>query len=396
MSFNSIVKELSPTETLSSQAYKWPKEVIEVYKIFKDWFGDDCVDLQVDKEDESTIRYQILVYFPTITVTNEFDNTIDITNLYVKIPLTRSGTLQARFDICRSEYTKQQWLSHYCHSHTPRIDYEHPEEFLSPCLGDGPIRKTLISVSTHPSEELWKLFCAELSNYVSTESVSGGPYMKMEDVGSFHDKVLISNFSWSPDEFILSSGNFTNHNAVKELLKTFLSDLISSENIPFIFRDNRYEIAMSPFRWLLFISNKFISWINQNSSNQRFQVLIDAPYDYEKCADIKKLCITAIFFNGQLYRDDYIENTENSIKEINDAQKTLFTFKDEPVILYIIPDQTEQNLTQVTILKPKYAFYIRSLITIHANSSYAKIYNERRNFNNDYSIANDKIYYTSV
>ena len=55
-----------------------------VYDIFKDFFGEENVDLQDN---------YIIIHFPKVTVTNEHDRSIDITHLWVRVPVDTNGTI---------------------------------------------------------------------------------------------------------------------------------------------------------------------------------------------------------------------------------------------------------------------------------------------------------------
>ena len=79
-------------------------EIKQVYDIFNDFFGEERVDLQ---------DTNIIVHFPKVTVTNEYNRSVDITHLWVKVPLNSNGTIANIFCMVRSEYTYQQFVSGY-------------------------------------------------------------------------------------------------------------------------------------------------------------------------------------------------------------------------------------------------------------------------------------------
>ena len=76
--------------------------VDEIYQQFIDYFGEDRVDLQryspntikVDSYHSSNCSatdYIIVVHWPVVTVANEFDNTIDIWDLYSATIIATNG-----------------------------------------------------------------------------------------------------------------------------------------------------------------------------------------------------------------------------------------------------------------------------------------------------------------
>ncbi len=116
--------------------------VTQIYDIFKDFYGEDKVDLQkLTLEDfkhqieknysveqlskwDSTLKLSIkanftngfiLVYFPTVRVTNEHDRFVDIKDLYVKVPISIDGTMNGRFSLNRANYHIIHMLSGYMH-----------------------------------------------------------------------------------------------------------------------------------------------------------------------------------------------------------------------------------------------------------------------------------------
>ena len=54
------------------------------------------------------------------------------------------------------------------------------ETFRLPCLGSGPIRRTITLLQI--DMDLWQLYC-RIDNYMQTESIKGIPYIKLESLG---------------------------------------------------------------------------------------------------------------------------------------------------------------------------------------------------------------------
>ena len=52
----------------------------DVYEVFKEYYGEDRVDLQNNE--------RILVHFPRVTVTNENDQSVEVTDLYIRTKIT--------------------------------------------------------------------------------------------------------------------------------------------------------------------------------------------------------------------------------------------------------------------------------------------------------------------
>ena len=175
----------------------------DVYGIFKDFFGEGFVDLQIDgrtlhnedllpggvtmddlsatdiphrhieeKKTALATTLSIVVWWPEVTVTNEHDRSIVIWDLFAKIGINTLGTIpyeQPGFLLKRSTYNTSQLLSGYLHSHIPHT-YANRENLIawkSPCLGRGPIRGTIMSLKSDYDDTMWMLFCQELSMYTT-------------------------------------------------------------------------------------------------------------------------------------------------------------------------------------------------------------------------------------
>lgn len=370
--------------------------VTRTYKIFQDWFGEEHVDLQASKDaDSSTYNIKgytlyIIVWFPEVRITNEYDASLDLKNLYVKIPITNTGQLIGGITLNKSFYTYDQWVSRYVHSHTPRISHESPQVWSSPCLGDGPIRSTMNSLGVEYSEEIWKLFCLELSQYVETESLSGGPYVRLESV-SANDYVM--NFElmyWHYNQKDRYSNNIVHQNNYR-IFQLFVSDLLLNNTIPFAWSGYTYKIAMSLPQWFIYISNKFIEFINKNPELIKiYNRTPDEQKDY-----IAKLFTEVVIKDGKFYTQEghSISDSPKTIKEINKSKKVLFNFKDKPVTLYI--ELTEiDNKNIIHVLKEHIALYLYHLITFSANINYAK--SKIKRIKNDQSTNTDKVFYLSI
>lgn len=104
---------------------------LEVFEIFKDYFGEERVDFQgVLSEDEFIHEMEaapeldqesvignpfILVWFPFVTVTNENNKSVMIQDLYAEVGLDFAGLLRGKPRFNRSTYTYEQWVSDYMH-----------------------------------------------------------------------------------------------------------------------------------------------------------------------------------------------------------------------------------------------------------------------------------------
>lgn len=258
-------------EELTDKVYE---KVFAVYDIFKNHFGEDKVDLQglsiiwkepgeYSEEDILQIKNSvttpfILVYWPFVTITNENNRSIVIQDLYAKIALTMEGTIPFEypgFMLTRATYPQEQFLCNYLHSHAPHIPY-HSEEFVTPCLGTGPINGTINSLKTHFDETFWMLFCQELSLYVTVESLTGVPYHKLEEVGLYDDASMNDYFPavLSPQAL---RAYFT-----AEWRRNFIKYYLEHGHLAVSY-NKCYSSGVSFQKFMVDISNCFIDFYNQ-------------------------------------------------------------------------------------------------------------------------------------
>ena len=259
------------------------KNILRIYDVFKDFFGEEKVDLRMveptiddfakylSKEtieegvegithrwDESLCLY-ILVYFPRVKVTNEHGNFVYITELYVKVTLEAPGLLGGIY-MNRAEYTLDQFCSDYMHSHVCGITTSDGnfEGFKAPCLGVGPIQGTsrILRNEVRANED-WMLFCYELSKFVTVESLSGGPYRRLETITNSAEKM---------DHIGYKRGQ-----RLPKLITNFAKHLILSRKLKFAYKNGSYVLGMTSAECMILVSNEFINWYNKLSDIEEEQ-----------------------------------------------------------------------------------------------------------------------------
>lgn len=252
------------------------KKAFEVYEIFKEFFGEEFVDLQGLQPVEayssisainSISSLDILVYFPTVRVTNEHDRSVDITKLFVKVTIKPNGKLLYKFTMNRSEYTYNQFVSNYMHSHICDIPYT-KTEFQVPCTGSGPINNTMGSLLGSFDRHLWNLFCLELSNYVKVESLEGVPYHRLEEIssgstamGSAYNYILYKTFTLN-----------RNCSEIPEFLQ-FISYLVDRQVLKYRYNDGIIELGMSKIDAAILITNEYLKYLRSLPTPGRWDTI---------------------------------------------------------------------------------------------------------------------------
>lgn len=323
---------------------------VAVYTIFRDFFGEDKVDLQDDF---------IIIYFPKVTVTNEHDRSEDITKLFVRVQVSSMGTIIGSFQMIRSEYTYIQFTSGYCHSHITSITKHNICEWKNPCLGTGPIRGTIASLVIEYSEEMWNLFCYELSKYVTVESIAGIPYKYLEQIGqsyttdityTIHNLAFVrhDNFRW---KFIQDNG--------------FISYIIDKKPFKFNFNGS-YGIAESLPKVHLIISNLFIDWYNS------------LPFD-KRIYTVQRLKENQFLIGAEMKRGMWTIGSTPAYVDTSDIEGSLIlTFKGKSIYLHIDEPTGDEDKNTTCLLLTD--LFMEILLKILASTNYGYKRNQNSNF----------------
>lgn len=230
----------------------------EIYEVFKEYFGEDKVDLQNDRTD-SNIKV-ILVWFPELTVTNERDESTNITDLYIRVKLNQEGLMEGVFDATRSSYLRSQVYAAYLHSHAlsiPKQNYA----YSGVCLGSGPIQGTCSILNAEYDLDRWRLFCFELDKYVTVESERGVPY---------HHLNQISKSSWKTETKKLTYTYVYNYSNIyiPAYFKSFICQFVKKRLLKFIKESDHWFIAHSFLEYISILTTAFKEYIKDNQLNE--------------------------------------------------------------------------------------------------------------------------------
>lgn len=297
----------------------------------------------------------ILVHFPHVRITNEYDRFVDINHLYAKVKILSNGTINGYFSLNRAEYPYLHISNSYMHSHVSSIPFDDFTNFQVPCTGTGPINDTISNLSIEYDPNIWELFCLELSKYVEVESIEGVPYHRLENIGSSNRTEIVDKFT------LYNSLPSYYGESAKPIFKDFTSHFIKQGKLKFNYKDGSYSIGMSFVDYILTISNEFIDWYNEKFRN--------CVYDYTLTSLMnRKILRKYIIANGKLYNEDSISNIESYRGYIG---KKICTFKGKDILLNITGiGNIEDNSS--TVLDIPLALYILTKILKVINYRYGK------------------------
>lgn len=382
-------------------------EVFQVYRVFQNYFGEQSVDLQHLPDDDQMAevleRYHaqmredgsgyemngrqlnyiinnlaatrpfILVYWPRVKVTNENDASIIIQDLYAKIELDSNGNIPTEnrgFLLNRATYPMEQWVSNYMHSHISSIPKGDLTEFQHPCLGSGPIIKTINNLKADLSEGFddirWMLFCEELSRYVTVESLEGIPYKRLEEVcmsgkltgyGQFNNNILHNTFELRA--FI----NVFN----KSILQDFIQYYLKHGHLALNYQNGTFVIGLSYFDYIIDISNAFIDYFNSHFTD----------WTTAEVCFRRNILYKAVTVGGKFYEaTDSVTLPDVSMY----VGKKVCNFKGHEVRLSIT-DDSDYNPQETTVLNHCIAMFILNNIIKVVNYHYKNEYNRKQGDN---------------
>ena len=296
----------------------------------------------------------ILVHFPHVRITNEYNRFVDINHLYAKVKVLHNGSMNGYFSLNRAEYTYLHISSGYMHSHVSTIPTSDFTKFQTPCTGTGPINDTISNLSNEFDSDIWRLFCLELSKYVEVESIAGTPYHRLENLGT-------SNMGAGEDVFRVVN-QLRYDDSIKEIIKEFVPYFIKQGKLKFNYANGSYSIGMSFTEYILVISNEFIDWYNKKYNNKEWKY----TFSTLKRSDVLKEGIIA---NNKIYYENSRRNV-NSCAAYNGQR--MCTFKGKDVLINIVDINEVKEDNKSIILNTNIALYILSKILRVINYRYGK------------------------
>lgn len=353
-------------------------KVNAVYNIFSNFYGEDRVDLQAIISKETVIGWGngrlkinpnisfatlsdsiersaacnppsipfILIYFPQVTITNEYGDSVDITELYAKVCIDYKGSLCGKFGLNRAEYTTDQMKSNYMHSHVDVIPRNNFTEFRTPCTGTGPINNTICTLNRGYDEDFWNLFCLELSKYVTVESIVGTPYHRLTTIGAENNTTTHELRSFY-NKYVYSSDEPT-----IKLINSFTRHIIEEKILKFRFETDTYTLATSFVETTVTLSNEFIKWYNVNFFKEANNNTDNIHAEFHH--NIGMLFSMCFLFKGIVTANKIVvidNDVQNLVETYTNLEGTrICMFKGSAVTLHIITSNTRVTDDNKSIL----------------------------------------------
>lgn len=238
-------------------------------------------------------------------------------------------------------------------SSIPRSDFT---KFQSPCTGTGPINGTISALNRDYDEDIWNMFCLELSKYVTVESIAGVPYHRLEELGTESMEVGMDRFI----TYLFPS--YHRSDIPSDKFKEFVRYFINSKKLKFNYVNGSYSIGMSFIEFIVLISNEFIKWYNDQFNKKELTV----EFADLKRHGILKECIVS---NGKIYYDRDRDNVNSYAQYIG---KKVCVFKGKEITVDITDIAEVRNENKSIILDTQTALYILTTILKVLNYRYGR------------------------
>ena len=337
-------------------------------KFYKDKFDIQLPEyFQRDVNDEvvfaqTEISVAVIIKFDEINITNSLNHTALLKDMFVKFDIIFNKHGKCKFTQpylygVRSTMYAYEVYTGYIHSHLGVRSRQLPT-FNDFCLGSGPISMVLIELSNYDKFKIIKFegFLYQLKNYLSWESIEGGPYIRISQRKKKENSNLPFHFN-----------TFYNRNLsifISLFINKYLEQFIKYTKISFL--NNKKDIAVDI---LPSDEEKLIGFLKpilkENNIQERYLFVIKTETGY-----------AAIDSSTASFNSKSLDN------------KPMFIFKNEPVKFKVIYEEEQDlQMLQKMILNPVFKikminhikYLIKQKIEDDRNKNNGKISSEKKN-----------------
>lgn len=337
-------------------------------KFYKDKFDIQLPEyFQRDVNDEvvfaqTEISVTVIIKFDEINITNSLNHTALLKDMFVKFDIIFNKHGKCKFTQpylygVRSTMYAYEVYTGYIHSHLGVRSRQLPT-FNKFCLGSGPISMVLIELSNYDKFKIIKFegFLYQLKNYLSWESIEGGPYIRISQRKKKENSNLPFHFN-----------TFYNKNLsifISLFINKYLEQFIKYTKISFL--NNKKDIAVDI---LPSDEEKLIGFLKpilkENNIQERYLFVIKTETGY-----------AAIDSSTASFNSKSLDN------------KPMFIFKNEPVKFKVIYEEEQDlQMLQKMILNPVFKikminhikYLIKQKIEDDRNKNNGKISSEKKN-----------------
>ena len=328
-------------------------------------------------------EFQATIRFPNVTVTNEYGESTDLENVFIIVTFLTNGLVRPGLSLFKTTFTFPHFIHGYVHSHRPTaytssssID-EVVNALLaveSCCLGDGPINQTFNVLTCTYSEEQWIALCWDIQKYVETESLTGGPYIKLtqgREVVNKRNNFILARGE-SRNDYIAYNYNNKLHEFLYSysdkyagiLLDNFIKYLMENKLIQFSFDNGTFTIRTSPVETYCIISTELLKFLGTIDWSNVEPEMADAISGIRNSMH-KTVCdITGIYTT-----EDFSAWEEKREKVLEKNAHITFKGQEIPLVIEEAPEEIDST-KYFNSVGPIYVWYVVYRILSILNLNY--------------------------
>jgi hypothetical protein len=151
-----------------------------------------------DKWDYNHLNRRVIIKFDRLTVTNSKNERHEIRDLFVKMRFNCDGRIYD-FSGARATVTIPEYQSNYAFSHLS-TGAAQGITWGGFCLGSGTVRDTYERLCVDFDDMQFEMFLHSLTDYLSWESLEGGPYVRISSI-SFRNGLATIGMNTKQDTY---------------------------------------------------------------------------------------------------------------------------------------------------------------------------------------------------
>lgn len=170
-------------------------------KILTDKYGDNFINKRGISD-----RVTPIILYPEITITNSLNMKHTIRNLCVTFSVSISArTLVTSISGTRYTLTVEEEYARYHHSHLSTLGVDSIGNYSTFCLGQGAISAFITKHNRYGMGfEEFEYFLYLIDNYVTWESLEGGPYRKITQIPILGNNNSTTSYLDISNEYIIN------------------------------------------------------------------------------------------------------------------------------------------------------------------------------------------------
>jgi hypothetical protein len=262
-------------------------------------------------------------------------------------------------------------------SHICNIPKGNLQSFEIPCTGTGPINGTITSLKSDISEGFddtkWMLFCQELSQYVTVESLIGVLYKRLEDVSLKNKNPFYLGYDSA--YHLKELQHFKDTFGFSLSLTDFLRFYLHHGHLAINYQGNSFVCGMSYFDYIIDVSNAFIEYFNSHITDK---ALVSKGFGSYNNGILREVAVS-----GNKFYDLSAQAASPDVSRYQGMK--VCEFKGQEIKLRIIENQ-ELPTQKTTVISHDLAMFILNNILRIINYHYTNEYSRKQNNPNSRAI----------